>query len=304
MKWKLVCLSLSMLVMACQSPENLGPEVRVTLDDGQILFGRLRTKEFTLKTGLGDLPFAAADAGEIGPVEGKNVKQAGREIRLWLRNGSEFVGRWQKPSVAVDLNLGGQAHPINVPVEKLKRLQFRGQPVWSNNAVFRVQTRRGDDFFVDVNKTQLPFVTEFGEIKPFLHEVHKLEPLDRKNRKWRIHLTNGTLVKAEFKQQSLALTLAMGPKNIKLPLAQIKKMDRQYLQYRQAVQSSNSLSSKKAGLLDLQDKPGDVREEASRRAVYGQQQGASSGGSRGYYSNRAQKRAKDHAAQSWSKLKN
>jgi hypothetical protein len=271
------------LLGGCQSIQggSGGPKVRVTLSDGQILLGQLSTETFALKTDMGPLDFDSEDAGELGLVKGKNVAQSGNMIRLWLRNGSEFVGHWQKPALDLKLGVGGENFAITVPIAKLERLQFEGAAVWPENAVFRIQTKGGDDFFVDVTKNRLSFQTEFGEIRPFLSEIRSMQPLDKKNEKWRIYLSNGSLLEARFEQKVLSLTLAMGPEKILLPLKSIKNMNRQQLVFK-ARQNSLMQSSSQDSAYEAK--------APQRRS------------NRGFYSNQAQKSAKVEAAKSWKGL--
>ncbi len=203
--------------------------MQVTLNDGQLLVGRLSTRHIRLKTSIGEFEIDTFDAGELGMVEGKNIKQSDNMIRLWLRNGSEFVGRWEKPSVEVQIWMGGDDVTIQVPMSKVMRLQFRGAAVWPTQAVFRIQTQQGDDFFVDVTKTQMKFGNEMGSFSPFLSEIRQLSPVDIEKKQWRIQLENGTVFIAALQQDELQLELDMGPKKISLPLSAIKQMNRQTL---------------------------------------------------------------------------
>ena len=129
MKWAMTMtvLALAACLAGCATTNSSGrPQVHVQLNDGQVLVGELTTRAFTLKTDYGDLQFAADDAGEIGPLEGGDMKQSDELIKLWLRNGSEFVGGWQKPVVQMLLAVGGKDVPVDVPIDKLSRLQFMG----------------------------------------------------------------------------------------------------------------------------------------------------------------------------------
>ena len=220
-------LLLAFAAIVSSGCRSVGPEVLVTLDDGQKLVGRLTTERFALETGMGELVFDTAIAGELGPIEGDTMKQSGRMVRLWLRNGSEFVGKWKRPSVEVLLHLGEKPRTIDVPIDKLKRLQFRGDPIWSDGAVFRVVTRQGDDFFVDVTRTRLPFTSDLGEFDPFLQEIDQLQPLDETKERWRISLGSGTVFNGALRQKRLDLRLAVGPEAIVLPIEAVSRMNKQ-----------------------------------------------------------------------------
>lgn len=269
---------------ACQSaPEPKGPKVKVTLSDGQVLMGRMSTENLSLKTGLGELNFDSKDAGELGLVKGGNVGESKSKIRLWLLNGSEFVGQWQKPEVDLKFSAGGDEFNIKVPIAKLERLQFQGNAVWSEDAVFRIQTASGDDFFVDVTKNRLPFQTEFGQIRPFLSEIRSMTPLDKKNEKWRVQLNNGTSLEAKFQLKVLDLTLAMGPKKISLPLSEIRHMNRQeIINY------------------GFRQNDANMNPQATRSLGAGGGEMSQSSGS--FYSNKAQQSAKIEAAKSWKRV--
>lgn len=281
---RILLASCLILACACQSQEpKKGPKVKVTLSDGQVLMGHMSTETLTLKTGLGDLKFDSKDAGELGLVKGGNVKDSKGKIRLWLLNGSEFVGQWQKPEVDLKFNAGGENFNITVPIAKLERLQFQGQAVWAEDAVFRIQTSSGDDFFVDVTKNRLPFQTEFGQIRPFLSEIRSMEPLGKKNEKWRVQLTNGTSLEASFKMSVLDLTLAMGPKKIRLPLSEIVHMNRQEIFRYSGFQAQASADEDSA--------PG-----APMRGGRALESGSL------FYSNKAQQSAKIEAARSWKRV--
>lgn len=262
-------LTIALLLAGCRTA---GPDVQVTLADGQVLVGRLATPTFSMKTGFGELDFDTRDAGELGLVEGETVKQSGEMVRLWLRNGSEFVGKWQKPAVEVRMSMGGDEVAIQVPIAKLKRLQFRGEAVWSRDPVFRIVTRHGDDFFVDVTRTRMKLGNEMGNFAPFLSEVARLQPQDAEKKQWRVQLGTGTVFLAALQQEQLDLRLAMGPERLKLPLEAVKQMDRQSL----------TTPPQQIGLLES------FASGLSRH-------------SRGFFSNTEQKAAKEAAASDWKK---
>ncbi|MEK7483382.1 MAG: hypothetical protein AABZ60_03515 [Planctomycetota bacterium] len=234
-----VCFGL-LFLEGCAS---VGPKVQVTLSDGQKVVGYLTTETLTLKSRLGEMAFDANEAGELGLLEGANIEQAGNMIRLWLRNGSEFVGEWQKPSVTVLMQIGGKDQSIEIPITKLKRLQFHGEAIWPSQAVFRIVTQNGDDFFVDVTQTQMTFSNEMGSFSPFLFEIQQLEPMDGENKLWKIYLENQSLFIAKLDQEKLGLRLTMGPKFLEIPLATVTRMNRETLFYPQASSLPNEEDS-------------------------------------------------------------
>ena len=71
-----------------------------------------------------------------------------------------------------------------------------GRDVWPATPVFRIVTRSGDDFFVDVTRTQFTFKNELGRFKPYLSEITRMEPLDQENTTWRILLSGGMVFNA------------------------------------------------------------------------------------------------------------
>lgn len=251
---------------ACRTP---GPEVLVSLDDGQQLVGRLATKTIALQTQMGLLEFDTAVAGELGLVEGANAKASGDMIRLWLKNGSEFVGKWQRPSVQVAVTLGEEPRDIDVPIAKLQRLQFRGDAIDSGRDVFRVVTKAGDDFFVDLTRTRLAFASDLGKFSPFLHEIASLERMGDDAAKWRVRLTTGTVLLGTLDQQKLDLRLAVGPERLELPLDAVAQMDKQQLDVQHAWSEGRA----------------DIRVQSAQ----------------GFYSNAPQKEAKERAASKWRK---
>lgn len=245
---------------------TLGPKVQVTLSDGQKVVGYLATQSLTLASSLGNLTFDTAEAGELGLVEEKEGKPSDNKVRLWLRNGSEFVGQWQKPSITVGMEVGGKLHSIQVPIEKLKRLQFQGKDIWPNQAVFRIVTRYGDDFFVNVTLTQMTFSNEMGTFSPFLSEIRQLEPMDEQNQQWKIHLENQSIFIAKLEQDTLDLRLEMGPKELKLPLASVQRMNREYLAHPQKFNSFEDYESEvESGFFSNQRQKA-AKDEAERQS--------------------------------------
>lgn len=234
-------LVLIFMVGCSQTREYATSKIQATLSDGQTIVGQLSTRELVLESNLGELIFDAADAGELGLLEGENVEQSGNQIRLWLRNGSEFIGQWKKPSVTIDMSLGGKLKSIKIPINKLKRLQFQSEAVWPEQPVFRIVTNQGDDFFVDVTKTQMIFSNEMGSFAPFLSEIMQLEK--KENNVWRIFLDNGSVFLGKLEQDNLNLHLSMGPKQLNIPLTVIKRMNKEIIYKPNMRKSISSLES-------------------------------------------------------------
>jgi len=122
---------LALVLSSCGSAEPRAPVVLATLTDGQVLVGELNTRAFTLATSLGTLAFDAKDAGELGPLEGGDMEQSGAAVRLWLRDGSEFVGKWHvwfgsgtrlvagAAQKALDLKLMLGPESVSVPISSV-----------------------------------------------------------------------------------------------------------------------------------------------------------------------------------------
>ncbi|HOX42166.1 MAG TPA: hypothetical protein PK668_01150 [Myxococcota bacterium] len=201
------------------------PQVFVQLNDGQVVAGALDTSAFTLKTQLGALEFAAEDAGEIGPLEGGDLQESGSLIRLWLRDGSEFVGDWQKPIVRVTLEVGGAQVPVDVPIQKLARLRFRGQAVGLERPAFRVLTHSGDDFYVDAEQSRVRLKGEMGTLEPFLAEIVSLERRSPGKNDWRLVLKNGCVLHAAVEPDGVDLRPMLGPERIQVAWSEVQRLE-------------------------------------------------------------------------------
>jgi hypothetical protein len=216
---------LVMILGACAAPAALGPRVHVELNDGQVLVGEMSTPALSLKTQFGAIAFDAAQAGELGPLEGGDIREAGSLIRLWLRNGSEFVGEWQAPVVRMALRVGGAAVPVDVPIQKLARLRFLGQPVWHDRPVFRLLTHAGDDFYVDAERSRVRLKTEVGAMEPFLDEIARLEPRGQEENAWQVVLKSGSVLFAEIDKDGLDLRPVLGPEKLTVAWSAIRRLE-------------------------------------------------------------------------------
>ncbi|MFK7928228.1 MAG: hypothetical protein AB8H79_08560, partial [Myxococcota bacterium] len=203
---------------ACGSPAEEGTPIRATLDEDQILVGEVHTGFLVLEGGLGTLDIPLEDVGEVEPVEGTDLAGSGDHVRVWLRNGSELVGRWAKPSVAVDIEIGGAIAQVDLPMDDVQRLQLEGQSEWPEDGIFRVTTSFGDDLFINAAQTRLPLQTDLGAFSPFLDEVASVVPLDGPAGRWRVELQTGTVLVATIASDSLNLALPAGPEFIDVPL--------------------------------------------------------------------------------------
>jgi hypothetical protein len=203
-----------------------GPRVHVELSDGQVLVGEFVPAGFHLETRMGLLRIRAVHAGEIRPVEGKDLTQSGSVIRLWLRNGSEFTGKWQHPSVRMIIRAGGATVPLYVPIGKVKRLRFAGKPVWSEEPVYRVQTVTGDDFYADASKSRIRLRSEMCTLCPRLSEIDRLEALDKDCNRWRVRLKSGTCLLVSVFPDGFDFRSPFGPERIALSWDMVERLHR------------------------------------------------------------------------------
>jgi len=239
MRLVIVMITVGCLMTGCAGmASQTRPQVHVQLNDGQVLVGGMTTEMFRLKTEFGMLDFSTEVAGEMGPLEGKDMKQAGNLIRLWLRNGSEFIGSWDRPVVEVALSIGGKDVKIDVPIDKIKRMRFRGEAEYTEKPLYRVLTSSGDDFFVDASASKIHFKGELGEFSPFLEEIASLERGDGDDNEWSIRLKNGTTLHAGIQQDGVELTPAMGPEKVKLSWSLVARMEPAHMNAPAAVTKS------------------------------------------------------------------
>ncbi len=239
MRAVIAMISVGCLVMGCAGmASQTRPQVHVQLNDGQVLVGGMTTEMFRLKTEFGMLDFTTEDAGELGPLEGADMQQAGNLIKLWLRNGSEFVGAWERPAVEVAISIGGKDVTIDVPIDKIKRMRFRGDAEYTEKPLYRVLTSSGDDFFVDASASKIHFKGELGEFSPFLEEIAGLERNNGDDNEWQIRLKNGTTLHAGIQQDGVELSPAMGPERVKLSWSLVARMEPAHMNAPAAVTKS------------------------------------------------------------------
>ncbi|MBI4569224.1 MAG: hypothetical protein HY719_12585 [Planctomycetes bacterium] len=206
--------------------------VRATLADEQVFIGDLDTKTIALKTGIGALDLDPADIGEIGPVEGSDLKVSGAAVKVWLRNGSEFAGSWTDPSAAIAVTIGGERQSVPLPIERLKRLQFTGSEVWPEEKVVRVLTTSGDDFLVDAASSRMTLTNDLGSFRPTFDEIAALRPLTAENRQWRVELTSGMVLLGAVEGESLRFRMHLGPREVDVPLIKLKEIRQEFWRYR------------------------------------------------------------------------
>ena len=106
----------SMPASGCAESEPLdATPVRVTLDEGQRLVGDVLAGTLLLESGLGTLEIPIDAVGEVEPVEGQDLAGSGDHIRVWMRDGSELVGRWAEPELDVAIAIGGGTQVVGLP---------------------------------------------------------------------------------------------------------------------------------------------------------------------------------------------
>ncbi len=201
--------------------------VRAALVDGQVLYGDLRTETLVLDGELGRLKIPLRDVGEVLPVEGEQLGDSQGHVRVWLRNGSELVGRWDDPDLAVAIQVGKETVKVDLPVDQLQRLQTQGGELWPKGAVYRVRTSTGDDFLVDAEESRISLVNQMGTFTPRLSECRSVHPIDDPTGEWRVELHTGTTLIGNLDKDQLQLTMALGPKEVTVPLAVMQSIEQQ-----------------------------------------------------------------------------
>jgi len=201
--------------------------VRATLEDGQVLYGDIRTQKLTLSSDLGDLRIPLKDIGEVVPAEGDGVGDAGGHVRVWLRDGSELVGRWQEPELAMTIAVGKDDVRLDLPADQLNRLQTQGGEVWPRGAVYRVRTIHGDDFLVDARDSRFTLQNDLGEFSPTLADCISVRPIGDPEGDWRVELGTGTVLIGRLEGNQLTLAMPLGPDTVTVPLASFDSMEQQ-----------------------------------------------------------------------------
>ncbi len=210
----------------CLGGRDAAP-VKVRLEDGQVLYGQLRTDTLILDGALGRLRIPLADVGEVIPVEGEHLADAEGHVRVWLRNGSELVGRWDDPELAMSIAVGDGEVRVDLPPEQLQRLQTRGGELWPDTAVYRVRTTHGDDFLVDAEASRIAIHSDLGTFEPYLAECSSIRPLDGPRGEWRVELATGTVLVGQPVNDEIVLSMSLGPDEVTVPLAALESMEQQ-----------------------------------------------------------------------------
>jgi len=219
-------LALALLASGCLSA-GVGAPVRSTLDDGQVLMGNVETPDLLLEGALGTLSIPWEDVGEVVPVEGEELAGSGGYVNVWLRNGSELTGHWADAELAMALEVGGRDVGVDVPADKLLRLQTQNGELWPEGLVYRVRTAHGDDFLVDPEASKLVIENEMGVFEPYLSECASAAPLEDPEGDWRIELETGTVLIGPLVHESITFQLPLGPERATVPLELLVSLDRQ-----------------------------------------------------------------------------
>lgn len=194
--------------------------VRATLEDGQILMGEVQTRTLRLQSGVGVLEIPLADVGEVVPASGGGLGESEGRVDVWLRNGSELRGTWADPKIAMSIEVGGEAVPIDLPMNDLYRFQLQGGAHWPGGPVYRMRTSFGDDFLVDPSRTHLVLENDLGTFAPLLSECTSVAPVDDPEGPWRVQLQTGTVLLGHLRDDAITVALPIGPEEISVPLAE------------------------------------------------------------------------------------
>lgn len=224
MRW-LAIVMVPALGSACGHVDD-GAPIRASLADGQILSGDLMTEVLVLESSVGTLQIPLEDVGEVVPTEAAQLGTAEGKVTVWLRDGSEFVGTWANPEMLVAIDVGGSKVEVDLPMERLARLQTRAGELWPEGTAYRVGTIFGDDFIVDPEHTRLVMENDLGTFAPFLSECASARPVGDAAGDWRIELTNGTVLVGPLNDDAITFALANGPEEITVPLTSFSWMER------------------------------------------------------------------------------
>lgn len=224
-----VMLVASLLALGTLSAcgESEGAPIRATLADGQVLYGTLRTTTLYLDGAMGRVAVPLTHVGEVVPVEGDQLDAAEGHVKIWLRNGSELVGRWDEPELGMGIDVGGDQVVVDLPVNDLQRVQTQGDEEWPREKVYRVRTTHGDDFLVDAERSRIVIENALGMFSPHLSECRSVTPIDDPAGEWRIELETGTVLIGSLADDELTLALPLGPEEVTVPLAILDSMEQQ-----------------------------------------------------------------------------
>jgi hypothetical protein len=210
-------------LFACSEPAiPLG----VTLADGQIVVGEVRTDDLALEGAWGKVAVPLEDVGMVLPVEGQTLADSHEHVTVWLRNGSELTGRWMEPELEMAFLVGGAMHPIRVPTEKLQALQLRAAEAWPASDNYRVRTTHGDDFLVDPTRTTITVASALGRFGVTLAECVSVGPVGAPTGEWRFELVTGTVLIGSPAEKTLTFALPMGPDTLSVPLTSLVSLTR------------------------------------------------------------------------------
>ncbi|MCB9689708.1 MAG: hypothetical protein H6738_03495 [Alphaproteobacteria bacterium] len=211
-------------LVACGGGEQI--PVGVSLRDGQVIVGDVRTDTLRLEGVFGTVDVPLGDVGMVVPVEGATLGESHDQVTVWLRNGSELRGRWTEPELAMGVAVGGQRVAVDLPTDDIGAIQLRGGAEWPSSDLYRVRTTHGDDVLVDPASTRIEIENELGTFSPFLSECVRVGPVGDPSGPWRVELVTGTVLVGPLRQEQLHLELPAGPHLVDLPLADLVAIDR------------------------------------------------------------------------------
>ena len=216
-----------LLIVSTGCEDRALHDVRATLDDGQIVVGAVVTPTLRLQSQAGLLEVPLDDVGEVRPSEGGALSASNGNVSLWLRNGTELVGQWADPELAMGLEIGGGIANVELPAEELLRLQLQGGADFPVGDVYRVRTLWGDDVVVDPEETTLSIESTLGTFHPTLAECAEASPIAEPDGDWRIELMNGTVLIGPLTEESLTFGLPRGPEAFTVPLTAFAGLEHQ-----------------------------------------------------------------------------
>lgn len=211
------------LAVGCSKAD--GQPVRVTLADGQTMSGEVQTETLRLVGALGTLDIPFADVGEVVPVQSGALGASNGYVTVWLRNGTELVGRWENPELAVGIEAGGEVVAANLPMDRLMRFQTRAGELWPAGEAYRVRTVSGDDLIVDASQSKVVLENELGTFSPYLAECRSVHTTGISGQ-WKVDLLNGTTLIGTVAENQILFAMPLGPDHVAVPLEQLTWMER------------------------------------------------------------------------------
>jgi hypothetical protein len=213
-----------LLVAGCSTSST---PLGVTLQDGQVMVGEVTTASLRLSGVFGEVDVPLSDVGVILPVEAATLGESHGQVTVWLRNGSEFRGKWENPELGLSVSAGGESIPVDLPTDQVQGIQLRGGEEWPDGSLYRIRTTHGDDVLVDPAETRISVKNALGTFAPFLSECARVGPIGDPRGDWRLELRSGTVLVGPLTQDHLVLALPSGPETLEVPLGELVAIDQQ-----------------------------------------------------------------------------